>query len=583
MLKRRATVFAFGICALNLSGCVEGAEKGSSSKTRKTHTVQQALSGACSSYTWTTDCAASASVGSVLKVTAFGATGNDSTVDTPALQKAICCAAIMKETGSGTGGTGRAVVDFESGTYYVNNSIEFMDGVTLLGSGTTLKATSGLSGSEIILTTQPYDSVDDSNPAIVKGFTLDATNAGGTAHLLNLDGAATKKGKLRAIADGLTLKGCSGNGIILGNNVSAKISNISAENIVGDVLRLEGGQTDLQVVNLIGRAGSSSGAAADLNFSPNSVGHDGNATTKQVMVQLNNVHIDGGIAVTLNDGSTFVANNIQAKNGPFRIEPRNSTFRLASSTIGVGWNPSFNVIKAPFDTVFRQVTFVAHEPDEGDHTFSLGLVDFAGNQHEKVEFVDCTFAVDGTIEAADTVRAIYAASPASLGNKVMVRGGRIETGFDNGVRFLGGNLFMQDTLVEGDAETIGLVLAYGFSESRFTKALIDGVRFASTLKCAEDVQLSHANNELEHQNIEIGESLNAQSSSCAYGASGSYRGRRVIVGTSTNPVADGKKCIVGDIYRMSVPPASGQTYEWLCKNTTNAPSAGDWVVLTTMP
>src|SRR5438552_543307 len=120
--------------ALTLTACVNAGNGTDHQKATPTARTQQPLTGACSSYTWANTCgAAGVNVGDVVKVRAFGALGNDSVVDTVSLQKTVCCAAIMKESGSsGDAGTERAVVDFQSGAYVVDNTIEIMDGVALL-------------------------------------------------------------------------------------------------------------------------------------------------------------------------------------------------------------------------------------------------------------------------------------------------------------------------------------------------------------------------------------------------------------------------------------------------------------------
>src|SRR6185436_3215719 len=141
--------------------------------------------------------------GDVVDVTRFGASSEPGD-DADALQAAICCAHAMAVTA----GTVRAVVNFGSGSYELNRSLRVMPGLTLQGSGASLRYTSATTAGSRAITTEldAFVGAADSLPLIVEGFVFegaDSTTAGPGVWLSG-DGGST--GKLVAIAKNLTFK-----------------------------------------------------------------------------------------------------------------------------------------------------------------------------------------------------------------------------------------------------------------------------------------------------------------------------------------------------------------------------------------
>jgi hypothetical protein len=521
-----------------------------------------ALSAACGATTWESSCASVLQVGDVVKASLFGANGGDLVDDRAELQTALCCAEIMKKD------TGRAVVDFGAGRYQLSGGLQVAPGITLRGDGAVLAASSSFTSGYIIDSVSYADSAD-SDPLTIQGFTLDASSATGSASLLRVAAASASAGKVRLSLDGLTLRGAPGEGIALGTNVHAKLRNITTVDLQSFALRLYGGNGELQVSNFSSRTGTGTGPnAGALLLSP------GAASDAPSVIQLVNTYTEGAFTAGMANDSTLIATNLSAKNGPSKVNATSGIVRIANSTLGSKGGSSANGLRTK-DGVFREVAFVANSEAGVTEKVYTPLIDFgAGDNGFKIELVDCSYQVGSSIEPDDTVYGIYSAYDAgSIDATVMVRGGRIESGFDYPVRFLGGKLYMQGTFIDGAGVTgIGL----GSAGDRALSVHLDGVRFSDTLKCSESISTYPGNATIKHSNFEVSDALNEY----VYGECGfskaSYSGRRVITGSA--PPVSSEPCIAGDTYRLSVPAATGE-YEWVCSATSNLPAAGTWKLL----
>lgn len=115
-------------------------------------------------------------------VVAMGATGNGTTDDLAAIQRAI-----LVSTNSGGG-----IVYFPQGTYSISNQILLPDKVIIQGAGmasTTIKAASGFPNSRDIIHIGPNDSQNYTNPGLeyaqniqVRDIHLDGTNTSGISY-----------------------------------------------------------------------------------------------------------------------------------------------------------------------------------------------------------------------------------------------------------------------------------------------------------------------------------------------------------------------------------------------------------------
>jgi Calx-beta domain/Pectate lyase superfamily protein len=368
---------------------------------------------------------------SIINVRDVGATGNGTTDDTKAIQKAI-------NTIYSRGG---GVIIFPPGVYIVT-SVDIRENITYQGYGATIKRPANQGKWTRTFTTDRsmYAGELDSPPLIIKGLVFDGNSQlqGAykkfeleQAHLLFLVGNSKLPGRLQAFVEDCTFQNGVADGISIYTNVDIKAYNNQAINLFRGGFVLTGGYTSAKVTKLQ-TSGKIDPTGIDIEVDAKGYGDTYKVDLKFEELSL----IDGKFDVGVLDGSTVVGNNISA-DAPFNLFSLNSTMKFTNSTFKVGGADTFsNRIVFPSNITFENcdIYVTRKETDNPSQFFGLDIWwqhPIAGTQrNQSLVFNNCRFKVDTNIQSSDLTYAIYLRpDPQENNNILQINGGSISPEF----------------------------------------------------------------------------------------------------------------------------------------------------------
>ncbi|MDY0168921.1 MAG: glycosyl hydrolase family 28-related protein [Thermoguttaceae bacterium] len=343
-----------------------------------------------------------------LNVRDFGATGDGTTNDTAAVQRAID--ALPREGGG--------VLTFPKGTYLVT-SVKLIAGATYRGEeGAVVKRPAKLGKWDRTFVCH-YSGDHDSQPLVVRDLTFDGNSEEQgpyrrfeleQAHLVFLAGDRKKPGRLNALVENCRFINGVADGISVYTNVNAKVRNCEATDVFRGGFVLTGGNSTADVDGLT-TGGNRCGTGIDIE-----VDGKGYGGTLKVEVNLRNLKLlKGDFDVGVSDGSVVTGENITA-GAPFYIYSRQSKMHFKRCSFEIGACDGYlNRICVPWDVRFEDCEFTLTRKVPGRHPFSFfAVADVFWNfswlpplRHQRLTFDRCRFGVDKTIKPEDVTYVVY--------------------------------------------------------------------------------------------------------------------------------------------------------------------------------
>ena len=378
----------------------------------------------------------------------YSARGDGRADDTGAIQRAVDAA---RRAGGGT-------VLFPRGTYLVT-TVHVAHGMTLQGeAGAVLRRparpprASGAAETRIVearkwmrmLSTErdAWDGAGDSPPLVVRGLTLDgnrgAQGAHGQyqlqqAHLLFLTARPRRPGRLRAVVENCHFRDSPADGVSVYTNCSVRVADCTAADCFRGVVVVTGGHTQVQMQRV---RTTGAGLPTGIDVEVDGAGH---GRSLRCEVTAEDLDLDGGFDVNASAGSVFRGARITSRYPFFFVAARGGTVEVRDSSFTVGeLSDQVNRIVWPHRVTFTRCAFHVSEAagrGEANRTFAALHVYFnISGTHERAQrlrLVDCNFAVHPSVEAGDTVYAVYTQHDhPGQDNVIAIQGGNIGSGFD---------------------------------------------------------------------------------------------------------------------------------------------------------
>jgi hypothetical protein len=334
----------------------------------------------------------------IVDVRTAGATGNGTTDDTVAIQRAV-----DQVTAAGGG-----VVTFPSGTYMVT-SVVIGPGMTLIGQGGVLKRPASQGKWVRTLTTGTYNSSGLSAPLVIEGMKFDGNRQQQSeylqyqleqAHMLMLYAVDTSPGQLRAYVDRTTFRDGVADGVSVYTNVNVVITDSSAHDVFRGGLVVGGGNTDV-IVDGFTTTGPE--LPTGIDFEIDGRGYGGSLN---VRAKLSNLDIDADFDMGVGDsnGSSVVVDNLVMRKGPFtsytpnaKVLIKNSVLRFGGpDAYNRGGSDVYNRLVFPYDMTIADSTIVV-SPDPSGTFFAavdvwFGLQGLAEQPPGVLKFANVTFS-----------------------------------------------------------------------------------------------------------------------------------------------------------------------------------------------
>lgn len=512
-----------------------------------------------------------------VRSSAYGAAGNGSTDDTTEIQAAINAAAAVP----------RGVVLIPPGTYVVS-SLTVPAGLTIEGYGATLFRPAS-QGKWTRTLSVSYSGAADSEQTVIRGLTIDGNSANQgayqayqleQAHLIYLEASKTYQGRLCVVLQDLVLRNCVADGISIFSNVDAQVIDCRVDDCWRSGLAVTGGYSKVQVQNFVS-TGETDRTGIDVEVEPAS----GYGNVKTVELMFDGLRVDADFDLTLEEGSTLFATNIDLLKAPFHLYAATSTARVENSRFRIAsYDDGLNSIQHPHDVTFANCIFeVAQVTESGDIDAAAVRVfwNFGGSTQvggQRLRFIDCDFRVASGVTSGPTLAAIYTnGDDRALDNQLIVLGGSIASRFNYGLYMAqGGTWVIKDTEI---AATTGIYWlgVENEQQSVITRANLRIERVVFTGTTYMHIGTFDAGNTLDHRDVVLEEAQNVLATT--YGIVGNvYRGGRLIR-VASSPTSGSVPGLVGDRARLSTPTA-GADYEWIC--TASSTTAATWKKLTAL-
>jgi Pectate lyase superfamily protein len=330
----------------------------------------------------------------IVDVREMGATGNGSTDDTFAIQRAIDT---VYEAGGG-------VVRFPIGIYLVT-SVKVRAGITFLGEGGIVKRPpmQGKWVRTFNTDTDPYKGDEMSPPLVIQGMIFDGNRQAQSeyrnyeleqAHMVMLQADVTSHGQLRAYVDQTTFLDGVADGLSIYTNVNAVVTDSFARDVFRGGLVVGGGNTDVVVDGFTTKGPD---LPTGIDFEIDGPGYGGSLT---VRAKLSNLDIDADFDIGVGNsvGSTITVDRLTMHHGPFTSYTPNAKVLIKNSTLHFGGSDVFNRIVFPFDLTIANSRVVV-SPDSSQ-PFAAVDVWFGHREFEEqppgvLTFRDVTF-IKGT-------------------------------------------------------------------------------------------------------------------------------------------------------------------------------------------
>lgn len=515
-------------------------------------------------------------ISSIITVKMFGAKGDGVTDDTAIIQKTLDW---VSSVGGGD-------VIFPTGTYMVTQ-LTCKHGQSLIGNGSaTIKRPNNTPGRFTrTFTTQgtKWNSVEDSPLLIFRNLTIDGNRANQGAytnyelehaHLMFLMGDIVNPGRLRVIIDGCVFKECVADGISVYTNTDVTISNCTFDNCFRGGVVITGGHSRTRMNNL---SVYGNVHASGIDCEVDGVGH---GSSYKCEVFLSNSYIQGDMDISVQDGGVAHLNNVYCREQPLNFSALSASIFASNCRFVAGaMVANSNRIVYPGRTKFVNCEFAIQEPVEA--TSILAAINIywstSGTQptNQILEFNNCTFTVEGSVESADTSYAIYCqADLLSANNRLILNGCRVESGYDTALHLQqGGAIEVNNTWV--DAAT---ALYLGSSVSYLLDVKIDDLKLGANVTTVENIDTHLAGNKIYHRNFQLEESQNVIAT--RYGiTNNTYIGSRTIWADNIPSAATNKGGFRGDVWQLKNPSA-GAINTWVCTATSH--TAATWKAATTL-
>ena len=500
----------------------------------------------------------------------FGAKGDGKADDTAAVQAAVDAA---HAAGGGT-------VAFRPGATYLVTQVDVMAGITLDGNGATVRRpdkTPNKFTRTFTTSNRLWVSDADSPPLVVRDLTLDGNrqNQGpydkyelehaSLLFFMGAEGAAAKRGRLRAVVENCTFKDSPADGAQVFTNVDARFSNCAAVDCFRGGITVTGGHSIVQISNFVGQGQTH---RSGLQWEIDGAGFGESFANESTV---DGAVIDGDFDLGLAPGSTVLVDNVICRKPLFYVYAPASKVSVSNSSFAVGQQTGFdNRIVHPGDVTFSNCSFTVTEPaglEEADRNFAA--LDVFWNtadtayKGQRLRLIDCRFDVAPGVEKSDTTYAVYTRPDAPTNdNRVIVDGGDIATAYDFGVHVSqGGRATVKGTRIEAATGVLA-----GASDGYPVDLTLDGV--STTGAVSLHLASPSPESALTIRNTEAAEAQSALATT--YGFLNTTPGGRVI--RVDSPPEGRVGGLVGDRARLKT-PAAGQPYEWVCTSAGLAAAA----------
>ena len=512
-------------------------------------------------------------LGGAVNVGWFGAVGDGVTVDTTAIQAAIDA---LKALGGGE-------LRFGAGQTYMTGSLNIFAGLHIKLNGATVKLipnqadfarvfrNAGISGYQ-------YTGSVDSNPFIVEGGILDGNRANQGTYtgyelehhaLVCVSAASNSTGKFVVKLRDLIIKESAGDGINLAYNSRVAIENVTTWNCFRGGVTVSGGGHALSIKKC-----SSGGDVHDFAINVEPTSTPGN----EFDLFIDNYSIGSGFDVDLQNtaaGNVYVR-GLKMTGYQFHLTGKSDgKFVFEDSIIRMGTTTTSDEVRTPYDLTFTRCKFTAVDSPEAGTNYALRINwDNAAGQNAR--FRQCAFAVDASVEGADTTYGINQPSQ-GVGNEstLLVEDCKF-TGFDYGVLMRGGNVIFRNC--EADSH---LLHCQGSSGTELNAVTVEGRQALSSTKAvitqsgsAVPVAIRYVNHEVDGGDGSAGGGENTLSFTGFTNVTKLWGRRRIYVTAAPTGGA-----LAGDI-AINNAPAAGAAGAWVA--TTDSNTAATWKVAYTL-
>lgn len=368
-----------------------------------------------------------------VKVTDYGATANDNTDDTKAIQSAIDNLYIR---GGGT-------LEFPCDASFIVTTLYIKEGITYKGCNTTLLRPPNQGKWTRTFTTgrNPYNGQKDSPPLIITGFIFDGNSANQgnyqnweleQAHMIFLEGAKNSVGRLKVIIEGCVFQNGVADAVSQWINTDLEMRDCTATNVFRGAYVCTGGNSVALVENIT-TSGDIDGTGIDIE-----VDAPGYNNSYKVDITLKNLNlINGDFDIAVSDNSVVIATNVTS-DAPFYLYAENSTVTYNNCNFKVGaCSGNLNVIRKPNLVNFNDCTITTTRKLTGKNYnyFAIGDIQWEINNSnetgQRIIYNNCNFLVDDNLLSSDRVYGFaYENQTSPEDNRLILNNCTFGSGFD---------------------------------------------------------------------------------------------------------------------------------------------------------
>jgi hypothetical protein len=333
---------------------------------------------------------------------------------------------------------GRAVVVMAPGDYEIS-SVTLPPGITLSARDVRWHRPA-MSPEDTVSLRMGYEGAEPSPPSLVEGLAIDGrreeqgpyrAHEREAAHLLELAGDADQGGALRATFERVTLVSGTGSGLFIGPNADVTVCGLSASELWRDALTLNGGATELRVVDLDATATQGTGLWLGARV-------PGFGGSYRIGVEAQDVKVGAGdVELEVSDSSQVTLRRLTMTQAPFRLDAPGGSVRIEDSVLVLGTPTTRDHWSVAHDVQIARTTVIASETDTStseeaprassaivltSQSFALG----AGSPGPgRLGFSDCRFELARNV-APDEV--VYALQNSDANTSVVVTSSELGAG-----------------------------------------------------------------------------------------------------------------------------------------------------------
>jgi hypothetical protein len=341
----------------------------------------------------------------VVKVTDFGATPNDNTDDTKAIQTAIDYLYIR----------GGGILEFPCDSSLIVTMLYIKEGIAYIGCNTTLfrPANQGKWTRTFTTGRNPYTGQKDSPPLIITGFIFDGNSANQGnyqnwelehAAMIFLEGGENSVGRLKVIIEDCIFRNGVADAVSQWINTDLEMRNCTATNVFRGAYVCTGGNSVAVVENL-----TTSGDIDDTGIDIE-VDMPGTNNSYKVDITLKNLElINGDFDIAVSDNSIVNITNVTS-DAPFYLYAEDSEVNYNNCNFKIGaCSGNLNIIRKPHRITFNDCTITTTRKLTGKNYnyFAIGDIQWEINNSnetgQRLTYNNCKFLVDDNMFSFDRV------------------------------------------------------------------------------------------------------------------------------------------------------------------------------------